>query len=155
MALSADTRPHFTTLADFISQMHKEIASVFTDVLMYAAELNLIGKNTFAIDGCKMPSNASKQWSGTLKELRHKQKKLETLAQNIITRHRAQDAAEKLSPVVAQEQKKRATYENRQNQDLPQDRPAKHRPQWSRTQKQHHRPRQRQDVDQPRCHPGL
>jgi transposase len=113
MALSADTRPHFTTLADFISQMHKEIASVFTDVLMYAAELNLIGKNTFAIDGCKMPSNASKQWSGTLKELRHKQKKLETLAQNIITRHRAQDAAEKLSPVVAQEQKKRATHERK------------------------------------------
>ena len=40
MALSADTRPHFTTIADFIVQMHREVASVFTDVLMYASELN-------------------------------------------------------------------------------------------------------------------
>ena len=110
MALSADTRPHFTTIADFISQMHQEVTSVFTDVLLYASELNLIGQDTFAIDGCKLPSNASKQWSGTLKELRHKQKKLHTAAQKIVARHQAQDAQEKLSPVVAQEDKKRATY---------------------------------------------
>lgn len=110
MALSADARPHFTTIADFVAQMHREVASVFTDVLMYAGELNLIGRDTFAIDGCKLPSNASKQWSGTLKELRQKQKKLEAAARKIIARHQAQDAQEKLSPVVAQEEKKRATY---------------------------------------------
>ncbi|HEX9627789.1 MAG TPA: IS1182 family transposase [Acidiferrobacterales bacterium] len=110
MALSADTRPHFTTIAGFISQMHREVASVFTDVLLYASELNLIGRDTFAIDGCKLPSNASKQWSGTLKELRHKQKKLKAAAQKIVARHQTQDAQEKLSPVVAQEEKKRATY---------------------------------------------
>jgi transposase len=51
MALSADTRPHFTTIADFIAQMHQEVAGVFTDVLLYASELNLIGQDTFAIDG--------------------------------------------------------------------------------------------------------
>lgn len=113
MALSADTRPHFTTIADFIAQMHQEVTGVFTDVLLYAGELNLIGRDTFAIDGCKLPSNASKQWSGTLKDLRHKQKKLRTAAQKIVTRHRAQDAQEKLSPVVAQEEKKRATYERK------------------------------------------
>ena len=113
MALSADTRPHFTTIADFISQMHREVTGVFTDVLLYASELNLIGQDTFAIDGCKLPSNASKQWSGTLKELRHKQKKLHTAAQKIVARHQAQDAQEKLSPVVAQEEKKRATYERK------------------------------------------
>lgn len=113
MALSADTRPHFTTIADFIAQMHREVTSVFTDVLLYASELNLIGRDTFAIDGCKLPSNASKQWSGTLKELRHKQKKLRTAAQKIVARHQAQDAQEKLSPVAAQEDKKRATYERK------------------------------------------
>lgn len=113
MALSADTRPHFTTIADFISHMHQEVTGVFTDVLLYAGELNLIGRDTFAIDGCKLPSNASKQWSGTLKELRHKQKKLEAAAHKIVARHRAQDAQEKLSPVVAQEEKKRATYERK------------------------------------------
>jgi len=113
MALSADTRPHFTTIADFISQMHQEVTSVFTDVLLYAGELNLIGRDTFAIDGCKLPGNASKQWSGTLKELRHKQKKLHTAARKIVARHQAQDAEEKRSPVVAQEEKKRATYERK------------------------------------------
>jgi transposase len=113
MALSADTRPHFTTLADFVSQMHREIASVFTDVLMYATELNLIGRDTFAIDGCKLPANASKQWSGTLKELRHKQRKLEAAARKIVARHRSQDAEEKRSPVTVQEAKKRATYERK------------------------------------------
>ena len=113
MALSADSRPHFTTIADFISQMHQEVASVFTDVLLYASELNLIGRDTFAIDGCKLPSNASKQWSGTLKDLRHKQKKLQAAAQKIVARHQAQDATEKCSPVVAQEEKKRATYERK------------------------------------------
>jgi len=113
MALSADTRPHFTTIADFVAQMHREVASVFTDVLMYASELHLIGRDTFAIDGCKLPSNASKQWSGTLKELRHKQKKLQATAKKIVARHQAQDAEEKLSPVAAQEDKKRATYERK------------------------------------------
>lgn len=58
MMLSADTRPHFTTIADFVAHMHQEITSVFTDVLLYASELNLIGRDTFAIDGCKLPSNA-------------------------------------------------------------------------------------------------
>ena len=111
MALSADARPHFTTIADFVAQMHREVAGVFTDVLLYASELNLIGRVTFAIDGCKLPGNASKQWSGTLKELCRKQKKLEAAAKRIVARHQVQDAQEKLSPVVAQEEKKRATYE--------------------------------------------
>ncbi len=109
MALTTDTRPHFTTIADFVAQMRQEVPSVFTDVLLYASELNLIGRDTFAIDGCKLPGNASKQWSGTLKELRHKQKKLHTAAQKIVARHRSQDAQEKRSPFVAQEEEKRAT----------------------------------------------
>jgi transposase len=113
MALSADTRPHFTTLANFVSQMNQEVTGVFTDVLMVASELNLIGQDTFAIDGCKLPSNASKQWSGTHQDLRRKQKKLEAAARKIVARHQAQDAKEKLSPVAAQDAKKLATYERK------------------------------------------
>jgi len=69
MALSADSRPHFTTIAAFVSNLEHEITSLFGDVLLYASELGLIGKEHFAIDGCKLPSNASKKWSGTHKEL--------------------------------------------------------------------------------------
>lgn len=37
MALCADARPHFTTIADFVAQMHREVAGIFNDVLMYAS----------------------------------------------------------------------------------------------------------------------
>ncbi len=38
MALSADTRPHFTTVADFISGMDKEIVQLFLEVLLVCDE---------------------------------------------------------------------------------------------------------------------
>lgn len=88
MALSADARPHCTTIADFVAQMHQEVAGGFTDVWLYASELNLIGRDPCAIDGGKLPGNASKQWSGTHQELRRKQKKLEAAAKQIVARTR-------------------------------------------------------------------
>ena len=77
MALSADTQPHFTTIADFISTANEEIIRLFLEVLMVCDEMQLIGKEMFAVDGCKMPSNASKEWSGTKAELSNKKKKME------------------------------------------------------------------------------
>jgi hypothetical protein len=53
--------------------MHEEVIAVFRDVLVYSDALELIGKDTFAIDGCKLTSNASKEWSGTHEELKKKQ----------------------------------------------------------------------------------
>jgi transposase len=75
--------PHFTTIAAFISKLKHEIVSLFGDVLLYASELGLIGKEHFAIDGCKLPSNASKKWRGTHKELEEKRKKLERVAERM------------------------------------------------------------------------
>src|SRR5580765_5401812 len=66
MALSADSSPHFTTIANFISRQQDEIVSIFRDVLLVCDEQGLIGKQMFAVDGVKLPSNASKEWSGTL-----------------------------------------------------------------------------------------
>ena len=63
-------------------------------MLLYASELGLIGKEHFAIDGCKLPSNASKKWSGTHKELDEKRKKLENVAERIVQRHRERDGQE-------------------------------------------------------------
>jgi transposase len=77
MALSADTQPHFTTIAAFISGMGKQVEALFTDVLLLCDELGLIGREMFAIDGCKLPSNASKEWSGTKAELAKKQAKMQ------------------------------------------------------------------------------
>ena len=61
MALAADTRPHFTTIADFIARMGTEIAGVFRDVLTVCYTEGLIGRTMFAIDGCKISSNCSKE----------------------------------------------------------------------------------------------
>ncbi|WP_081763958.1 MULTISPECIES: transposase [Nitrincola] len=42
MALSADSQPNHSTLADFISRMDEVIAPLFTHVLMVCDSLNLM-----------------------------------------------------------------------------------------------------------------
>jgi len=91
MALSADSQPHFTTIADFIATMDEQIVPLFRNVLMVCDELKLIGGDMFAIDGCKLPSNASKSWSGTKWELKQKKQKLERAARAMLKRHREDD----------------------------------------------------------------
>ena len=94
MALSADTHPHFTTIADFIGQMDREIASVFTDVLSVCYTEGLIGKTMFAVDGCRISSNCSKEWSGTRAELQKKAKKIEESIERLLAQHRETDQRE-------------------------------------------------------------
>ena len=105
MALSADTRPHFTTIADFISSADQEILRLFLEVLLTCDSMDLIGKEMFAVDGCKMPSNASKEWSGTKEELRKKKEKMEQAIRHIIRRHREMDVKEKDKGIVEQEER--------------------------------------------------
>jgi transposase len=116
MALSADTRPHFTTLAGFVSTLDREIVGLFRDVLLYASELGLIGKEHFAVDGCKLPSNASKQWSGTHRELEEKRKKLERVAERIVQQHRERDGEEKKGPSAGSDAKKAERYRRKVEQ---------------------------------------
>ena len=107
MALSADTQPHYTTLAHFISSMGDVIEPVFRDVLLYCDELGLIGKEMFAIDGCKLPSNASKEWSGTKAELLRKRKKLERAVSRMLKAHRERDEQGIVLEVAAKEKQYR------------------------------------------------
>src|SRR5206468_3522790 len=62
MALAADSAPHFTTIADFIATLDREIVAVFRDVLLVCDELGLIGREMFAVDGVKLPRNATTGW---------------------------------------------------------------------------------------------
>jgi transposase len=91
MALSCDTRPHFTTIADFIATLDKEIVQLFLTILLICDQMNLIGKEMFAIDGVKLPSNASKEWSGTKEELSRKKEKMEEAISKIMARHKEMD----------------------------------------------------------------
>lgn len=99
MALSADTAPHWTTIASFISSSSAEIAEVFRNVLLVCDEAGLIGKQMFAVDGVKLPSNASKEWSGTQAEYSKKIVKMERAAQYLVQRHREQDAKGEVAEV--------------------------------------------------------
>jgi transposase len=61
IALCGNQAPHFTTIARFVSTLGDDIATVFAGVLAVCDAQGLIGREMFAIDGVKLPSNASKQ----------------------------------------------------------------------------------------------
>ncbi len=90
-ALTGDSMPNFTTIADFISSMETEITPLFRNILFICEEMNLIGKEMFAIDGCKLISNASKEWSGTHAELEKKREKIEQTIKYILRIHSKED----------------------------------------------------------------
>lgn len=91
MSLSGDVQPHFTSIASFVARMKDQIEPLFTQVLMICDKEGLIGRQMFSIDGCKIKSNASKEWSGTIEELTRKEAKLRRASQRILARHQAQD----------------------------------------------------------------
>ena len=105
MALSADTRPHFTTIADFIASLDKEIVKLFLEVLLVCDEQELIGREMFAIDGCKLPSNASKEWSNTRAGFKKKAAKMEKAIGRMLEKHRANDHSPTDKEIVAKEKK--------------------------------------------------
>jgi transposase len=92
IALSGDSSPHFTTIAAFVSSLADEIARLFAQVLAICDRQGLIGREMFAIDGVKLPSNASKAKSGTRADFVRQAVKLEAEAKKMLARHRAEDA---------------------------------------------------------------
>lgn len=93
-ALSCDTEPHFTTIAEFVSSQPTDIENLFEQILLVCHEQGLLGNELFAIDGCKMKSDASKTWSGTFKELEQKRDKLKRLIRFHAEKHRTIDKSE-------------------------------------------------------------
>ena len=94
VALSGDCCPHFTTIAAFVSGLGDLIAQVFQQVLLICDRQGLIGREMFAIDGVKLPSNASKQKSGTRADFVHRAEKIEAAVVRMLQRHRASDLAD-------------------------------------------------------------
>lgn len=91
MAISGDTQPAYTTIASFIRQLGDDIAAIFTEVIVICDRQGLIGREMFAIDGVKLPSNASKSRSGTHAELAHQADRIEQRMKQLINAHRQQD----------------------------------------------------------------
>ncbi len=91
IALSGDSQPHFTTIAGFVSSLGDDIAAIFSQVLFICDKQGLIGREMFAIDGVKLPSNASKSKSGTRADFERQAAKLEAAAKVMLERHREED----------------------------------------------------------------
>ena len=106
IALCGDSSPHFTTIANFVSGVGEDIARVFAAVLAICDRQGLIGREMFAIDGVKLPSNAAKSRSGTRADFERQATKLETAAKTMLQRHREEDA-QPLEPDLAAKEVKR------------------------------------------------
>lgn len=98
IALCGYTQPHFTTIAHFVSHLGEDIAAVLGAVVAICQREGLIGANAFAIDGVKLPSNASKHKSGTRADFERQASKLETLARRLLERHQGIDEAGEVDP---------------------------------------------------------
>jgi len=78
MAMSCNQRPDHSTIAPFVSSMGDQIKLLFRDILLVCDQEGLLGGSFFAIDGCKMSSNASKEWSGKISDLQKRKQKIES-----------------------------------------------------------------------------
>lgn len=94
MALTCGQKPDHSTIAAFVSTMGEEAEELFTQVLLVCEEEGLLGGTHFSLDGLKISSNASKEWSGTFKDLKKKQEALERKVKEVVAEHRATDKRE-------------------------------------------------------------
>jgi transposase len=106
MALSGDSIPHFTTIAAFGRELKDEISNLFTQVLFVCDAQGLIGREMFAIDGVKLPSNAAKAKSGTRAEFMRQADKIEAEVKKMLDRHREADD-QALEPNLAEKEDER------------------------------------------------
>ena len=67
-ALARDAEPDQDPIAHFISSPAEAVTDLFWQVRLQCPRRGLMGGEVFAIDGCKLPSNAAKERSGTIKE---------------------------------------------------------------------------------------
>ena len=87
MAMSCNQRPDHSTIAPFVSSMKEQIKPLFRDILLVCDQEGLLGGSFFAIDGCKMSSNASKEWSGKISDLQKRKEKIESRLRSLVEDH--------------------------------------------------------------------
>ena len=95
MALSCGKSPDHSTIAAFVSSMPNQVESLFTEVLLVCEEEDLLDGTHFSLDGMKLSSNASKEWSGTFSDLKKKQEALERKVKEAVREHRLADKKER------------------------------------------------------------
>jgi len=126
IALSCGFQPDHSTIAHFVSSMKEEIESIFCNILLVCEELNLLGGTHFSLDGLKLPSNASKEWSGTFQELGKKRDKLQEKLTEVLSEHiRTDDTSESDSQRREKQKKRLARQVERLDEFLKHNEPKK------------------------------
>ena len=114
MAMSCNQRPDHSTIAPFVSSMKDQIKPLFRDVLLVCEQEGLLGGTLFAVDGCKMPSNASREWSGKFSELQKRKEKIEHKIKVLVEDHIEKDKeedTEKGQPLASHEKQIKRLHE--------------------------------------------
>jgi transposase len=117
MALACGQKPDHSTIAAFVTSMGNEIDVLFTQVLLVCEEEDLLGGTHFSLDGLKLSSNASKEWSGTFGDLKKKQETLERKVKEAIREHRAADKREGKKPDSDKQRRERRIKRLKQKAD--------------------------------------
>jgi hypothetical protein len=107
-ALTGGLRPHWTTIAGFISGNSEMFQEVFVKALAFSAGLGLVGGEDYAADGLRLPSNASMEMSGTEEELKKRMEQYRRMAEKHIAKHR------KLDESGGRDKEAKLRYEKRQ-----------------------------------------
>ena len=106
IAVSGDSQPHFTTLAAFVSNMGDTVANLFAQVLLVCDRQGLIGREMFAIDGVKLPANASKAKSGSRADYQRPLDRMETATTQMLEKHQSADSAPTDDAIIKREARK-------------------------------------------------
>jgi len=117
-ALTGDMNIHWTTIADFISGNSEEFKEMFVKVLAYCNELGLVGGETFAIDGLRLPSNASMSLTGKKEQLEKRLRVYRRMAEKHLARHQKKDGCGETDEETIKKFEKRQKKLNRQMEKL-------------------------------------
>ena len=90
-SLACGSVPHFTVIAAFVSSQPSAIESVFEQVLLVCDQQGLLVHDLIAIDGCKLPSDAAKEHSGTIEEMERKRDKIKKRIKHCLKEHKKLD----------------------------------------------------------------
>lgn len=106
IAVAEGLAPDHATITRFVSSLGDVVNGISVDVFIRCAQLDLVGAEVFALDGCKLPSNAAKEYSSTFAEIARKQENLAVVLKNLMEKHREGDG----DPEA--EEKRRKKYED-------------------------------------------
>ena len=84
MALACGQCPDHSTIAKFVSSMKDQILPLFRGILLVCDQEGLLGGTFFALDGCKLPTNASKDKSGKFADIKKRKDKVDQKIKQLI-----------------------------------------------------------------------